>query len=126
MQVFFERLIIPRFRMIARATPGTVLADLCNRLTIDDGIHHRSGVAYERVLLQDATKKQKTQLVKVANKMMPIFVQHSLWRPKARASIAGLMRTRDIEMLHHDLEEGVRLAESLGLDVGDVELPSFS
>jgi 1,2-phenylacetyl-CoA epoxidase catalytic subunit len=126
MQVFFERLIIPRFRMISRATPGTILADLCNRLTVDDGIHHSSGVAYERVLLQDATKKQKTQLVKVANQMMPIFVQHALWRPKARASIAGLMRARDIEMLHNDLEEGVRLAESLGIDVGDVELPSFS
>ena len=126
MQVFFERLIIPRFRMISRATPGTILADLCNRLTVDDGIHHSSGVAYERLLLQDATKKQKNQLVKVANQMMPIFVQHALWRPKARASIAGLMRARDIEMLHEDLEEGVRLAESLGLDVGDVELPSFS
>jgi 1,2-phenylacetyl-CoA epoxidase catalytic subunit len=126
MQVFFERLIIPRFRMISRATPGTILADLCNRLTVDDGIHHSSGVAYERLLLQDATKKQKNQLVKVANQMMPIFVQHALWRPKARASIAGLMRARDIEMLHEDLEEGVRLAESLGIDVGDVELPSFS
>jgi hypothetical protein len=126
MQVFFERLIIPRFRMIARATPGTILADLCNRLTVDDGIHHSSGVAYERLLLQDATKKQMNQLIKVANQMMPIFVQHALWRPKARASIAGLMRARDIEMLHEDLEEGVRLAESLGIDVGDVELPSFS
>jgi hypothetical protein len=126
MQVFFERLIIPRFRMIARATPGTILADLCNRLTVDDGIHHSSGVAYERVLLKDATKKQKNQLVKVANQMMPIFVKHALWRPKARASIAGLMRARDIEMLHDDLEEGVRLAESLGIDVSDVELPSLS
>jgi 1,2-phenylacetyl-CoA epoxidase catalytic subunit len=126
MQVFFERLIIPRFRMIARATPGTILADLCNRLTVDDGIHHRSGVAYEEVLLKDATKKQKRQLVTVANKMMPIFVQHALWRPKARASIAGLMRARDIEMLHNDLEEGVRLAESLGIDVSEVELPSFA
>ena len=48
-QVFFERLIIPRFRMIARNSPGTVLEDMCNRLTVDDGIHHRSGVAYERV-----------------------------------------------------------------------------
>src|SRR4051812_428226 len=44
-QVFYERLIIPRFRMIARSSPGTVLEDLCNRLTVDDGIHHRSGVA---------------------------------------------------------------------------------
>src|SRR5215208_8418721 len=38
MQVFFERMIIPRFRLIARASRGTVLEDLCNRLTIDDGI----------------------------------------------------------------------------------------
>ena len=59
MQVFFERLIIPRFRLIARATKGTLLEDLCNRLTIDDGIHHRAGVAYERVLLKDATEKTK-------------------------------------------------------------------
>jgi 1,2-phenylacetyl-CoA epoxidase catalytic subunit len=126
MQVFFERLIIPRFRMIARATRGTVLEDLCNRLTVDDGIHHSSGVAYEKVLLQDASTKQKRQLIKVANKMMPIFVDHALWRPKARASIARLMRARDIEMLQEDLEEGVRLAESLGIDVSDVELPSFA
>ena len=38
MQVFFERLIIPKFRMIARASPGTVLEDLCNRLAVDDGM----------------------------------------------------------------------------------------
>jgi 1,2-phenylacetyl-CoA epoxidase catalytic subunit len=126
MQVFFERLIIPRFRMISRASRGTVLEDLCNRLTVDDGIHHSSGVAYEKVLLEDASAKQKSQLVKVANKMMPIFVEHALWRPQARASIARLMRARDIEMLHEDLEEGVRLAESLGIDVSDIELPSFA
>ena len=122
MQVFFERLIIPRFRMIAAASPGTVLEDLCNRLTIDDGIHHSSGVAYERVLLQDASRKERQQLVKVANRMLPIFVQHSMWRPKARASIAGLMRDR--ERLQNDLQHGVRLANSLGLDVSDVRLPA--
>jgi 1,2-phenylacetyl-CoA epoxidase catalytic subunit len=126
MQVFFERLIIPRFRMIARASRGSVLEDLCNRLTIDDGIHHSAGMAYERVLLEDSSKKQQRQLVKVANRMMPIFVEHALWRPQARASIAGLMRSRDIEMLQEDLEEGVRLAESLGIDVSDVALPSFA
>jgi hypothetical protein len=126
MQVFFERLIIPRFRMIAAASPGTVLEDLCNRLTIDDGIHHSSGVAYERVLLEDASPEKRKQLVQVANTMLPIFVDHSLWRPKARASIAGLMRDRDIQMLHEDLEQGVRLAGSLGIDVSDLEMPSFS
>ncbi len=60
MQVFFERLIIPRFRLIARSSPGTVLEDLCNRLTIDDGIHHGAGMAYEKVLLENAGKKTQT------------------------------------------------------------------
>jgi hypothetical protein len=125
MQVFFERMIIPRFRMIAAASRGTVLEDLCNRLTVDDGIHHSSGVAYERVLLRDASPDKRRQLVKIANRMLPIFVDHSLWRPKARASIGGLMRDRDIKMLQNDLEQGVRLAASLGIDVSDLELPSF-
>jgi 1,2-phenylacetyl-CoA epoxidase catalytic subunit len=125
MQVFFERLIIPRFRMIAGASRGTVLEDLCNRLTIDDGIHHRSGVAYERVLLEDASRKQKQQLVKVANQMMPIFVDHAMWRPKARAFIGSMMQKRDLDMLREDLEEGVRLASSLGIDVSEVQLPSL-
>ena len=57
MQVFYERLIISRFRMIARSSRGTVLEDLCNRLAIDDGIHHGAGMAYERVLLEGAGKK---------------------------------------------------------------------
>jgi hypothetical protein len=125
MQVFFERLIIPRFRMIAAGSPGTVLEVLCNRLTIDDGIHHSAGMAYERVLLEHSGKKQQQQLVKVANRMLPIFVNHSLWRPKARASIAGLMRDRDIQMMRDDIEQGVRLAGSLGLDISGLEMPSF-
>src|SRR6266705_3041798 len=91
MQVFFERLIIPRFRLIARSAPGTVLAELCNKLTIDDGIHHRSGVAYERVLLEESGKKVHRQLVKRANEMLPIFAKHVMWRPKAREWIGGMM-----------------------------------
>jgi len=124
MQVFFERLIIPRFRLIARSAPGTVLADLCNRLTIDDGIHHRSGVAYERVLLEDAPKKVHKQLVKVANEMLPVFANHVMWRPKAREWIGGMMRARDAERLREDIEEGVKMASSLGIDVSDVEVPA--
>jgi hypothetical protein len=125
MQVFYERLIIPRFRMIARASRGTVLEDLCNRLTVDDGIHHRSGVAYERFLLTNANEKIKRQLIAGANRMLPVFVQHALWRPKAREVIGRLMRETDVRMLHEDIENGTRLAESFGLDVSDVVLPSF-
>ena len=122
MQVFFERLIIPRLRMIARSSRGTVLEDLCNRLTVDDGIHHRSGVAYARVLLTNADKKTKDKLVDAATRLLPIFVEHALWRPKAREVIGRLMRETDIRMLREDIENGVRLAESLGLDVGEVQL----
>jgi 1,2-phenylacetyl-CoA epoxidase catalytic subunit len=123
MQVFYERLIIPRFRMIARSSRGTVLEDLCNRLTIDDGIHHGAGMAYERVLLEGAGKKIKGQLVDAANRLLPLFAQHALWRPKAREFIGALMRETDIRMLKEDLEQGVRLAQSLGLDVSDVKMP---
>ena len=123
MQVFFERLIIPRFRLIARAAPGTVLEDLCNRLTIDDGIHHGAGMAYEKILLENAGKKTKRRLIDVANQMMPIFVEHALWRPRERAFIGDAMRTRDLENLREDLNQGIRLAKSLGLDVSGLELP---
>src|SRR4029077_12973694 len=73
MQVFYERLIIPRFRMIARSSRGTILEDLCNRLAIDDGIHHGAGMAYERVLLEHADSKVKTTLIEAANRMLPEF-----------------------------------------------------
>jgi hypothetical protein len=126
MQVFFERLIIPKFKMIARASPGTVLEDLCNRLAVDDGIHHGAGMAYERVLLEQASKKTKDNLVKAANRLLPVFVQHELWRPRERAWIGSAMRSADIARLRTELENGVRMAQSLGLDVSDVELPRLA
>ena len=126
MQVFFERLIIPKFRMIARSSRGTVLEDMCNRLAIDDGIHHSSGMAYERVLLEDATKKTKDKLIKAANRLLPVFVQHELWRPRERAWIGSAMRTADVARLRQEIENGVRMAQSLGLDVSGVELPRLA
>jgi hypothetical protein len=123
MQVFYERLIIPRFRMIARSSRGTVLEDLCNRLAIDDGIHHGAGMAYERVLLEGAGRSVHVKLVGAANRLLPLFAQHALWRPKAREFVGSLMRETDMRMLKEDLEQGVRLARSLGIDVGGIELP---
>jgi hypothetical protein len=123
MQVFFERLIIPRFRLIARSSRGTILEDICNRLAIDDGIHHGSGMAYERILLARAPKGIKQQLIDAANRMLPEFAAHALWRPKAREMIGQLMEARDRERLKMELDHGVRLAQSLGLDVSEVALP---
>jgi hypothetical protein len=121
MQVFFERMIIPRFRLIARSAPGTVLADLCRRLTIDDGIHHSSGMAYERVLLRTASKQTKERMIKGAEMMLPIFVDHVLWRPKERDFITSAMRARDLQRVTDEVEEGVKIASSLGLDVREIE-----
>jgi len=126
MQVFFERLIIPKFRMIARSSRGTILEDMCNRLAVDDGIHHGSGMAYERVLLQEAPKKTKDKLIKAANRLLPVFVEHELWRPRERAWLGSAMRTADVARLRRELENGVRMAQSLGLDVSEVQLPRLA
>src|SRR5436309_8116236 len=112
MPVFYDRLIISRFRLIARASRGPLLEDPCNRLTTDDGIHHGAGMAYERVLLQGASKQTKRRLVEAANRLLPIFVQHALWRPKERSMIGGAMRSRDLGRLHEDREIGGRRAEA--------------
>jgi len=126
MQVFFERLIIPKFRMIARSSRGTVLEDMCNRLAVDDGIHHSSGMAYERILLENASKKTKDRLIKAANRLLPVFVQHELWRPRERAWLGTTMRAADVARLRQEIENGVRMAQSLGLDVSDVQLPRLA
>src|SRR6187397_2258019 len=104
MQVFFERLIIPKFKLIARSSRGTVLEDLCNRLSIDDGIQHGAGMAYARVLIENADEKIKQQIVQAANRMLPIFAQHALWRPKARERVGALMRDTDARRLRDDLD----------------------
>src|SRR4029450_13230648 len=57
MQVFYERLIIGRFRLIARSSRGTVLEDICNRLATDDGVHHGAGMAYEGGVRQNGGRK---------------------------------------------------------------------
>jgi hypothetical protein len=126
MQVFFERLIIPKFKAIARATPGTVLEDLCLRLAIDDGIHHGAGMAYERVLLERASKKTNARLVRAANLLLPVFVEHEFWRPRERAWMGSAMRTADVARLRAELEDGIRMAQSLGLDVSEIQMPRLA
>ena len=71
---------------------------------------------------RSALEKVRNRLVDAANEMLPIFAQHVLWRPKAREMIGHLMEARDRERLRTELNHGVRLANSLGLDVSDVRL----
>jgi hypothetical protein len=124
MQVWFERIIIPRFRMIARAVPGTVLEDLCNRLTVDDGIHHSSGVTYERVLLTGAPRETKQKLARGLDFILPTFIDHLLWRPPERAWLGSAMEGRDRDRARAEIEHGLRIAASLGVDVTEVRVPA--
>ena len=104
MQVFYERLIISRFRLIARASRGTVLEDLCNRLATDDGIHHGAGMAYERVLLEGAGKKMNQRLVDAATSQQPYpgidtedvgrVMRHRTHRERRQHPVAGAERMR--------------------------------
>ena len=125
MQVFFERLIIPRFRLIARSSRGTILEDICNRLAVDDGIHHGAGMAYERVLLEDADGKVKSPLIDAANRMLPEFAKHALWRPKAREFVGSLMEARDRAAARAGARTRPPARASLGLDVSEVRLPAL-
>lgn len=123
MQVWFERMIIPRFRLIAGATRGTVLADLCNRLMVDDGIHHASGVTYERVLLEGAPRRTRQKLARGLDFILPAFVEHLLWRPPERAWLGNAMESRDRARARAEIEQGLRIAAGLGVDVSEVRIP---
>jgi hypothetical protein len=80
-------------------------------------------MAYERVLLDGADKRTNDRLVKAAQRMLPLFVDHTLWRPKERAFIGRAMHERDVARLKAEIEDGVRLAASLGIDVGEIHVP---
>ena len=56
----------------------------------------------------------KNTLIDAANRMLPEFAAHALWRPKAREMIGQLMEARDRERLRPSSNHGVRLAKSLG------------
>jgi len=117
LQVTFEGLVIPRFRQIAMSAPGTILAEICNKLTIDDGIHHGAGVSYERILLPRTTTRIKRRIEKLSAKMWPLYVQHILWRPRERAIVGSLMQDYDAAMIHSHKASVLKLADDFGLSV---------
>jgi hypothetical protein len=53
--------------------------------------------------------------------MLPIFAEHVLWRPKERDFVSTSMRSRDLARVQREIEQGVKIASSLGLDVSDIE-----
>src|SRR5216683_1409933 len=116
-QVVFEGLVIDRFRQIAAGAPGTILAELCNRLTIDDGIHHGAGVIYEQRLLERTSSRTKRAIWRVSQEMWPLFVDHLLWRPHERSWASNALRARDLEMVKSCMAQEQKLAIKVGLEI---------
>jgi hypothetical protein len=44
-----------------------------------------------------------------------------LWRPKERDFITSAMRAHDLKRVRAEVEDGIKIASSLGLDVRDIE-----
>ena len=116
-QVAFEGLVIPRFHQIAKSAPNTILAEICNRLTIDDGIHHGSGVCYERLLLTRANARTKRAIERVSEEMWPLFVEHLTWRPRERAWATSALRSRDMQMVESYRQEVLKMAHDFDMEV---------
>ncbi len=115
-QCAFEGLVIPRFHQIANASPNTILSDICTRIAIDDGIHHGSGVHYERVLLERAPRSARRDIERITKEMWPLFVQHLTWRPRERAWANIAMRSRDYAFVLHQRDEVVKMGHDFGFD----------
>jgi 1,2-phenylacetyl-CoA epoxidase catalytic subunit len=116
-QVVFEGLVIDRFRQIAAGAPGTIIAELCNRLTVDDGIHHGAGVIYEQRLLERTSSRTKRAIWRMSQETWPLFVEHLLWRPHERSWASNALRTRDLEMVKSYMAQEQKLAIKVGLEI---------
>lgn len=116
-QVVFEGLVIDRFRQIAAGAPGTILAELCNRLTVDDGIHHGSGVVYEQRLLQRVSPRTKRAIWRMSQEMWPLFVDHLMWRPQERSWASRAMQPRDLATVKSYMAQERKLAIKVGLEI---------
>jgi hypothetical protein len=116
-QVIFEGLVIDRFHQIAASAPNTILAELCKRLAVDDGIHHGAGVSYEQLLIERASPRTKRSITRVSKEMWPLFEAHLLWRPAARSWANAAMSKRDTDTLKSYVQQEQKLAYKVGVEI---------
>lgn len=101
-QVCFEGAAIYAFKEISQAANHTILGDMASRLVRDDSIHHNSGVAYAHYLLQNVSDSHRKELYKTLKRYAPLYIESTLWRPKAREWVARFTAQRDKELLRRN------------------------
>lgn len=99
-QGFFEALIIPLFHDIRRLARESVLGELCQRLAVDDGIHHGSGLAYADYLMARAPASLSRKIERSMGQVYPVYMEFLTWRPPERAWLTRLMADRDAQIVH--------------------------
>ncbi|MFN8471682.1 MAG: ferritin-like domain-containing protein [Anaerolineae bacterium] len=99
-QGFFEALIIPLFHDIRRLAHDSVLGELCQRLAVDDGIHHGSGLAYADYLMARAPGSLSRKIERSMAQVYPVYMEFLTWRPPERAWLSRLMADRDRQVVH--------------------------
>lgn len=119
LQGFFEAMVIPFFHDIARVAQDSILGELCQRLAIDDGIHHGSGLAYADNLMTDASPALRRKIETRLKMFYPVYIEFVKWRPPERAWLSRLMADRDAQVIHEHIQFAHRLVArwDLKLDV---------
>ena len=122
MQVFFERLIIPRFRLIARSSRGTVLEDL---QPADRRRRHppRRGDGLRARAARGGRPEDQEAAREGRRADAPDLRRARALAPAGARADRGRDAVATSQRLRADLDDGVRLANSLGLDVSQIALP---
>lgn len=117
LQGFFEAMVIPFFHDISRVARGSILGELCQRLAVDDGIHHGSGLAYADVLMADASPALRRKVQDRLREFYPIYIEFVKWRPPERAWLSRLMADRDAQLIQAHIQFAHRLVHRWGLTI---------
>ena len=83
-QACFEGAAIYAFKDISKAAHDSVLGAVATKLIKDDSIHHNSGVAYARYLLDRASPALKKDIHQRLKTHDSLYTANVMWRPKAR------------------------------------------
>lgn len=117
LQGFFEAMVIPFFHDISRMAEGSILADVCERLAVDDGIHHGSGLVYADYLMAQASPALRRKVELRLREFYPVYMAFIKWRPPERAWMSRMMAERDAQVVEHGVQFAKKLVWRWGIEI---------